>query len=711
MPKRNYEAGDFLYQMGFAFWLTIFLGTLYLRLQQVFWPNAMEGSAWVLFFMPLIAYSLIYPLGRRKQPLLVVTAIVAVSVLLAKLTGEISSWQQIAPWKPEFVFAIFLVFFAFAGAALLALVMARYLHRKSSIWPLLFLSILVQMLIFSYVDRKVNNLFYLNLISAVFFQVTLRTPGQPGRLRLSRGRRYLWATMVLSTALILGAIVPPFEPVWFQNPSVKGDIINKFQSLREGEQVQLRASVFSWDVVHLGEPWQPSDEPLFYVQSSRPTYWRSQVFDTYSGGGGSEEYRWYNTQWNAILVENTPWPLEPGLVQPSSTMTGQVLTLPSLAFGVGIPLPNYPTKVADMTKGQPTFHYYPELQTLLTNGVLPSGTGYTVEAALPGYTKEDLRKVKSLPSSAPGFELKGDTWYYNELAARITADAKNPYDKMEALTNYLRTNGTYTLNPPPRQSKDVVAEFLRGTRQGYCVHFSSSLVVLAQSLGYPARWVVGFDEGERLPDDARNPFPDQPRDSVRVLTEANAHAWAEVYFPGYGWVPFEATPGFTNPMEPPEKKQVQLPGAALPGVSDQDQDKEKTKPEKAEEEAGTSAAEKSKFAITFMALGAVAVVLSVIYFVWRRHLARLSEREKMQRLYRQWVRRLARKGIRRQQNETPGDFAKRTLILGTEWESTWVEFTRLAEEAYYASDVAEGQLQRMQALSRQLGFMQNKKTI
>ena len=76
------------------------------------------------------------------------------------------------------------------------------------------------------------------------------------------------------------------------------------------------------------------------------------------------------------------------------------------------------------------------------------------------------------------------------------------------------------------------------------------MVVMARSLGLPARLAAGFAPGERQDDD------------TFLVREANAHAWAEVYFPGYGWEIFEATksisPGFgrssgdaSTPVTPP----------------------------------------------------------------------------------------------------------------------------------------------------------------
>jgi hypothetical protein len=71
--------------------------------------------------------------------------------------------------------------------------------------------------------------------------------------------------------------------------------------------------------------------------------------------------------------------------------------------------------------------------------------------------------------------------------------------------------------------------FAEDGRTGYCQYYASAMAVMARSLGIPARVAVGFAPGEDIGDD------------LYLVREANAHAWVEVYFPGYGWEIFEAT--------------------------------------------------------------------------------------------------------------------------------------------------------------------------
>jgi transglutaminase-like putative cysteine protease len=116
------------------------------------------------------------------------------------------------------------------------------------------------------------------------------------------------------------------------------------------------------------------------------------------------------------------------------------------------------------------------------------------------------------------------------LARRLSAQGKTPYDKADAITQYLRSNITYSSkveNPPPGQ--DPLDWFLFDSKKGFCNYYASAEVVLLRSVGIPARMVVGFAQGEFSTPD------------LYAVRERDEHAWPEVYFPGVGWVEFEPT--------------------------------------------------------------------------------------------------------------------------------------------------------------------------
>jgi len=118
------------------------------------------------------------------------------------------------------------------------------------------------------------------------------------------------------------------------------------------------------------------------------------------------------------------------------------------------------------------------------------------------------------------------------LARNLTATSPTRYDRAVAIEEYLR-RFEYTLDlPSPPPNRDVVDYFLFDLQKGYCDYFATSMVVLARAAGLPARLVIGYGSGIYDPDlDAY------------IVTEAEAHSWPEIYFPGYGWVEFEPTSG------------------------------------------------------------------------------------------------------------------------------------------------------------------------
>lgn len=118
-----------------------------------------------------------------------------------------------------------------------------------------------------------------------------------------------------------------------------------------------------------------------------------------------------------------------------------------------------------------------------------------------------------------------------DLAVSITKDETTDFDKAKAIEKYLSSNYPYSLTPgdtPP--DEDFVDYFLFEQKKGYCVHHASSMVVLARSIGLPARYVEGFV----LPSKTNN-------EGVYEVTNRQAHAWVEVYFEGFGWLTFEPT--------------------------------------------------------------------------------------------------------------------------------------------------------------------------
>src|SRR6202030_714844 len=82
-----------------------------------------------------------------------------------------------------------------------------------------------------------------------------------------------------------------------------------------------------------------------------------------------------------------------------------------------------------------------------------------------------------------------------KLAAQITSQADNNYDRAVTIESYLRTHFGYTLELPRKVPRDPLAEFLFVRKKGHCEYFASSMAVMLRSLQIPSRVVTGFQSG------------------------------------------------------------------------------------------------------------------------------------------------------------------------------------------------------------------------
>jgi hypothetical protein len=118
-----------------------------------------------------------------------------------------------------------------------------------------------------------------------------------------------------------------------------------------------------------------------------------------------------------------------------------------------------------------------------------------------------------------------------QLAARITANSSNRYDKAKAIEQYLQTQLGYTLEQKAG-GEDPLADFLFNVREGHCEYFATAMAIMLRTQGIVTRIVNGFQQG------SYNETAD-----VFVVRQRNAHSWVEVYFPSEKtWVPFDPTP-------------------------------------------------------------------------------------------------------------------------------------------------------------------------
>lgn len=171
------------------------------------------------------------------------------------------------------------------------------------------------------------------------------------------------------------------------------------------------------------------------------------------------------------------------------------------------------------------------------DSLLPVYTVEGLQAAGADYPDWLLERYLQLPESTPE--------RVRTLARDLTATQPTPYDRAVAIERYLR-EFPYTLDVPrPIGKPDIADYFLFELQKGYCDYYATAMVVLARAAGLPARMVVGYANGRYDLGNGRY-----------VVTEADAHAWVEIYFPGYGWIEFEPTAGIVAITRPRESTEI-----------------------------------------------------------------------------------------------------------------------------------------------------------
>ncbi|MBA2361388.1 MAG: transglutaminase domain-containing protein [Actinobacteria bacterium] len=119
-------------------------------------------------------------------------------------------------------------------------------------------------------------------------------------------------------------------------------------------------------------------------------------------------------------------------------------------------------------------------------------------------------------------------------ARRVVGSPRNPYAAAVALEAWFRTGGDfrYDEHPPVRAAAPPLVAFVTGHRRGYCQQFAGSMALMLRYLGIPARVAAGFTTGRF--DETTGEW---------TVADTDAHTWVEVWFEGYGWLPFDPTPG------------------------------------------------------------------------------------------------------------------------------------------------------------------------
>ena len=162
---------------------------------------------------------------------------------------------------------------------------------------------------------------------------------------------------------------------------------------------------------------------------------------------------------------------------------------------------------------------------------------YIVGSQRPNPSEESLREDSTVPEPRKhgrNLQLPPFSMDVAGLAELIVSQQTRDADRVRAIERYLIVNGRYTDTPPeadPNGAFTAIEIFLQGGMAGHCEYFASSMIVLARSIGIPARLVNGFAGGHA------NRFGD-----FIEVARADAHSWVEIHYEKAGWVRYDPTP-------------------------------------------------------------------------------------------------------------------------------------------------------------------------
>jgi transglutaminase-like putative cysteine protease len=311
---------------------------------------------------------------------------------------------------------------------------------------------------------------------------------------------------------------------------------------------------FDWNQSYGPLHWPHSGHPVMTVSAARPDYWKAQDLDVFNGSAwvaaqlyaaplppasAASQARWTQAIHVDVTGMRSPTVIAAGTAQapvafPGATLPGDSpgtwVAEPPLGPGASYTVTTYtPHPTAEELAGD--HGHYPAAAlapyTTVTLPVVPAGRSAAVRFPLfPARRPPAITGVRAGNATA---QLRGSVYApAYALARRLRTRTASAYAFAVAVKRYLSSGYTYNENPPLRRYP--LLAFLFRDKIGYCQQFSGTMALLLRMGGVPARVSSGFTPGEK------------GTGGQWVVTDIDAHAWVEAWFPGYGWVRFDPTP-------------------------------------------------------------------------------------------------------------------------------------------------------------------------
>ena len=250
-----------------------------------------------------------------------------------------------------------------------------------------------------------------------------------------------------------------------------------------------------------------------------------------------------------------------------------------------------------------------------------------------------------------------------DFMRRLMEGAETELEKMNRLEAFLQS---FDYDTAPGKVPEKITSagayldyFLFENPRGFCNYFATAMVLLARSEGYPARYVQGY-------------LTTVHKNKQTVIKSDQAHSWAEIYFDGFGWITYEATPGFhiESTWTVASEKTGEGTGSGGSGTGDipiedlivlpEDLITEPTEEViSAEKDNGTLAGLGSAAIVILSGIFAVVLLLGIVIFIRNTRYRRMDNDRKLRLMFRRNMTLLQANGLSLQPGETLSEFYKR----------------------------------------------------
>jgi transglutaminase-like putative cysteine protease len=281
---------------------------------------------------------------------------------------------------------------------------------------------------------------------------------------------------------------------------------------------------------------QKASQDLFVVTTQQPgEYLRLMSLDDFNGSEWTLVPRKVKSDKRVEAGKRIPQPVE--LKGITTRETRQHVEIGPNLDARWLPVPYAPVEVAAPGRD---WRYEPFGLSVFSARGSSKNVVFDSVSQVPEPTPDQLRATGPIPASIKRFLQvpPNASPVAQDTLDTLIAGKENPYDRALAINDYFFSSGefTYTLSAPSGSNTNALTDFLVN-KKGYCEQFAAAMAYLSRLAGIPARVVVGF-------------LPGRTENGRYIVTNKDAHAWPELYFPRTGWVRFEPTPRGDNPRPP-----------------------------------------------------------------------------------------------------------------------------------------------------------------